>query len=435
MKLSAKLLGRVALPVIALGLIGFAVATLTPKDTASAVPPATPATAPDSAGAVVAALGVVEPSSEIIAVASELPGVVREVFVKSGDLVAAGAPLFRLDGRALSASLEAQMASAQQARANSAASASRVPSLQANAATAAAGIAQAEAALLTAQGQVTQALGRLATSRSAAEVARLTFNDAQARFALFQNISDPRAISTDERDRARFAMERAKAAYDQAQASVQEAEGGVAVAQGGVADARSRIASATSSTKSAQASVIEGQEAAKAAQAGSAQATAQARVVSTDLERLIVRAPIAGQILRINVRLGEFASAGPLTSPLVSMGAVDPLHVRVQIDEEDAARISAGAPAQATLRGDAAKRIPLTFVRFEPQAIPKTNLNGGAERIDTRVVEAIYAFDRKSYAAFVGQQMDVFVTARPLMASAQAQIKAPAQSSASGVTK
>ena len=137
MKLSFKLLGRVALPVIALCLIGFAVATISPKDGASAAPPAQPATAPQSDGAIVAALGVVEPSSEIVAVGSELPGVVREVFVKPGDLVAAGSPLFRLDGRALSASLEAQLASAQQSQANSAASLSRIPALKANASNAA----------------------------------------------------------------------------------------------------------------------------------------------------------------------------------------------------------------------------------------------------------------------------------------------------------
>jgi HlyD family secretion protein len=414
MKLSFKLLGRLILPLIAVGLIGFAIATLSPKDDSTAGPPAPPATAPDTKGAIVAALGVIEPSSETIAVASELPGVVREVFVRPGDLVAAGAPLFRLDGRALSASLEAQMANADQARANSAASNSRVPSLQANAATAIAGIAQAQAALQTAQGQVQQAQGRLANSRGASEVARLAYADAQARYALFQNISDPRAISTDERDRAKFAMDRAKAAYDQAIASVQEAQGGVSVAQGGVADALSRITSAKSAAQSARATVTEGQETARAAQAGTAQAGAQARVVATDLQRLVVRAPIAGQILRLNVRLGEFASAGPLSEPLVSIGAVDPLHVRVQIDEEDAGRISVGAPAQATLRGDAARRIPLTFVRFEPLAVPKTNLNGGGERIDTRVVEAIYAFERGDLNAFVGQQMDVFVTARPM---------------------
>jgi HlyD family secretion protein len=426
MKPSFKLLGRLILPAIALGAIIFAVATISPKDNPTNTLPAQPATAPEGAGSIVAALGVVEPSSETIGVATELSGVVREIFVKPGDLVAAGAPLFRLDGRALSASLEAQIASADQARANSAASASRIPSLQANVATAAAGIAQAQAALETAQGQVQQAQGRLANSRAAAEVARLAFADAQARFALFQNISDPRAISTDERDRARFAMERAKAAYDQTLASVQEASGGVSVAQGGVADALARVASARSTSQSAQASVTEGRDSAKAAQAGSAQANAQARVVATDLDRLVVRAPIAGQVLRMNIRPGEFASAGPLTNPLIAMGAVDPLHVRVQIDEEDAARISAGAPAEATLRGDATTRIPLTFVRFEPQAIPKTNLNGGGERIDTRVVEAIYAFNRGDLSAFVGQQMDVFVTARPMTPRQEAPAPTPA---------
>jgi HlyD family secretion protein len=424
MKLSFKLLGRVALPVIALGLIGFAVATLSPQENAKAEPPAAPATAPDTNETVVAALGVIEPSSETIGVASELPGVVREVFVRPGDLVAPGAPLFRLDGRALSASLEAQIANAEQARANSAASNSRVAPLQANVATAMASIAQAQAALQTAQGQVQQAQGRVANARAAGEVARLAYADARARYALFQNISDPRAISTDERDRARFAMERAKAAYDQTVASVQEAEGGVSVAKGSVADAQSRIVSAKSAVESARATVLEGQENAKAAQAGTAQAGAQARVVATDLERLIVRAPIGGQILRLNVRLGEFASAGPLAEPLVSIGAVDPLHVRVQIDEEDAGRISAGAPAQATLRGDATNRIPLTFVRFEPLAVPKTNLNGGGERVDTRVVEAIYAFDRGDLTAFVGQQMDVFVSARPMAVVAPAPVPA-----------
>jgi HlyD family secretion protein len=420
MKPSFKLLGRLILPALALGAIIFAVSTISPKDNPTDTLPATPATAPANSTSIVAALGVIEPASETIGVATELSGVVREVFVKPGDLVGAGAPLFRLDGRALSASLEAQIASAEQARANSAASNSRLPSLKANAATAAAGIAQAEAGLQTALGQVEQASGRLDNARAAAEVARLAYADAQARNTLFQNISDPRAISTDERDRARFAMERAKAAYDQTLASVQEAQGGASIAQGGVADARARIASARSSTQSAQASVTEGRETAKAAGAGAAQAGAQARVVATDLERLVVRAPIAGQILRLNVRLGEFASAGPLADPLVAMGTVDPLHVRVQIDEEDAARIASGAPAEATLRGDAMTRIPLTFVRFEPQAIPKTNLNGGGERIDTRVVEAIYSFNRGDLSAFVGQQMDVFINARPIARKAAA---------------
>jgi hypothetical protein len=45
--------------------------------------------------------------------------------------------------------------------------------------------------------------------------------------------------------------------------------------------------------------------------------------------------------------------------------------------------------------------------------VPKQNLNGGAERVDTRVVEAIYAMERGTLPAFVGQQMDVYVQAAP----------------------
>jgi HlyD family secretion protein len=421
MKLTPRLAGRIVLPAAALGLIVFAIVTIDGRDDALAAPPAAPATAPPGTS-VVAALGVIEPSSEVIAVGSELPGVVREVFVKPGDLVGAGAPLFRLDGRALGASLQTSMAGADQARASARAAASAVPTLQADARSAEAGIALAEAGLLTAQGGLEQARAKLANARAAAETARIAAADAQSRYALFQNITDPRAVSTDERDRARFAAEQAQAAYAQAQAAVSEAAGGVTSAEGGVADARARILQARAAATSAEARVVQARETAAASQAGAAQARAQSQAVTTDLDRLLVRAPIAGQVLRINIRVGEYAAAGPLADPLLAIGQVSPLHVRVQIDEEDAARVAAGAAATGSLRGDAARRIPLTFVRFEPQATPKTNLNGGAERVDTRVIEAIYSFERGSLPAFVGQQMDVFVQAKPF-----ASAPAPAQ--------
>lgn len=419
MKLSARLLGRAALPVLALALIGFAVLTIDGRDEAIAAPPATPATAPPGEGAVVAALGLIEPSSEVIAVGAELPGVVRQVFVTPGEMVAAGAPLFEIDGRALSASLEASMAGARQARASADASVSRVPTAEASARSAEAGVALSQAGLQSALGSLEQARGRLANARAAAEAARIAAADADSRFALFASVADPRAISTDERDRARFAAEQARAAAAQAAAAVREAEGGVASAEGGVADARARIAQARALAAGATAAIAEARDAAAASQAGAAQAAAQSRVVATDLQRLTVRAPIAGQVLRVSIRVGEYAAAGPLAEPLVAVGEVRPMHVRVQIDEEDAARVIAGAVAQGSLRGDADRRIPLTFVRFEPQAQPKTNLSGGAERVDTRVIEAIYSFERGDLPAFVGQQMDVFVPARPFRTAAQ----------------
>src|SRR5258706_10631542 len=49
----------------------------------------------------VAAVGLVETSTENIAIGSHLPGVVEKVFVTVGDPVKAGAPLFRIDDRNL----------------------------------------------------------------------------------------------------------------------------------------------------------------------------------------------------------------------------------------------------------------------------------------------------------------------------------------------
>src|SRR5438477_12348273 len=53
----------------------------------------------------VAAVGLIESSSENIRIGSHLSGIVDAVVVRAGDNVAAGAPLFRLDTRHLRAEL------------------------------------------------------------------------------------------------------------------------------------------------------------------------------------------------------------------------------------------------------------------------------------------------------------------------------------------
>jgi HlyD family secretion protein len=129
----------------------------------------------------------------------------------------------------------------------------------------------------------------------------------------------------------------------------------------------------------------------------------------------VVKAPIAGMVLKVNLRLGEYAPAGVLADPLLSLGRVDRLHVRVEIDETDAWRVMAGAAGEAQLRGNAAIRADMAFVRFEPVVVPKRNLSGGTqERVDTRVLQILYSFDPARFPARVGQQVDVFIAAPPI---------------------
>ena len=107
---------------------------------------------------------------------------------------------------------------------------------------------------------------------------------------------------------------------------------------------------------------------------------------------------------------GEFATAGALAEPLIVLGNIKPLYVRVDVDEHEAARVHSDAPAVATLRGDASVRSPLKFVRFEPLVVPKRALTGdSAERVDTRVLQVLYKIERSDGRFFVGQQMDVFI--------------------------
>jgi HlyD family secretion protein len=91
------------------------------------------------------------------------------------------------------------------------------------------------------------------------------------------------------------------------------------------------------------------------------------------------------------------------------------LHVRVDIDENDAWRLRTGAPAVAFVRGNPELKTPLQFVRIEPYVVPKVSLTGQTtERTDTRVLQVVYSFEQAALPIYVGQQMDVFIEAPPV---------------------
>jgi multidrug resistance efflux pump len=131
--------------------------------------------------------------------------------------------------------------------------------------------------------------------------------------------------------------------------------------------------------------------------------------IQIDIARMTITAPIDGVVLQRKVRVGEYAQAGPLAQPLMLLGAPGRFHVRADVDEKDAWRFHPGARAYASIRGNAAQRFPLNYVRVEPYVIPKKNLTGDAtERVDTRVLQVIYALNANA-PVYAGQQMDVFI--------------------------
>jgi RND family efflux transporter MFP subunit len=210
------------------------------------------------------------------------------------------------------------------------------------------------------------------------------------------------------------------------QASLKSAEANVAAQQANVKDADLQWAKAQQLTDLKAMSQEERERRenadmgakAKLLQAQSDVISAQAAIdqTQTEIERRIIRAPVDGTIMQCKIHLGEFAPASQTSTPLMMLGNTDVLHVRVDIDENDAWRLDTARPAMAFIRGNRDISTQLKFVRVEPYVVPKQSLTGDStERVDTRVLQAIYSFDPKSMKnVYVGQQMDVFIEAQAI---------------------
>ena len=341
---------RLMLPLIGALALGFAVFSsqrLMPRVTASAPPAAPPAA---SYGRQLGAVGLVEAASENVAVSLPVPGLVTRVMVKAGDQVQKGQLLFSLDGRDLESELKLRQANLELAQ-------SKLVRLEA---------APRIEELPNLEARVTEAKAQL--------------EDARTQMRLIDAVKDKRAIKIEE-------YERRKRAVDSAEARVSQAEASLKLLQAGTWKPDLDVA---------RLEVTQ----------------AQVERIRTDLERLEVRAPMTGVILQCKVRPGEYAQAGTLPQPLMLLGDIGHLNVRAQIDEKDAWRFERGAAAKGSVRGETSHSYDLRFVRVEPYVIPKKNLTGeSTERIDTRVLETIYALP-KNVAVYPGQQMDVAIEVR-----------------------
>ena len=224
-------------------------------------------------------------------------------------------------------------------------------------------------------------------------------------------------FSLDDRDlRAQLEVRKAQLA---------QASAGVESARAGLADAELLDREAQRLNKGAVLSKEEVDRkhlAAVKANADLAQAEAQVALyeaqiheTEVDIERRTVTAPVAGEILQSKVRVGQYAPTGALDPPLMNIGNTEPLNIRVDIDENDAWRVMPGNKARAFVRGNSNEQVNLKFLRFEPYVLPKQSLTGSSnERVDTRVLQAIYQVESNDVRLFVGQQMDVFINGQSL---------------------
>jgi HlyD family secretion protein len=352
------MLRKILLPLLAVVGVAFAIFTVRAgnKPVPVSKPVAEPALAPFRS--YVAGSGLIEASTENIAVGTHVAGIVTAVHGKVGDTVKAGQPLFQIDDRDLRAELAVR-----------------------------------EAALLSARAELQKLENQprpeeIPLAEAKVREAQATLENAKIVLAKWQRVEDPRAVSPEE-------LRQAKLGVEIAAAKVKQFEADLALLKAGAWAPDKQIA---------------------AARVASAQA--QVESARTSLERLTVRAPVDGRLLQVKIRPGEFAQVGVLQDPLMLLGRTDIMHIRVDVDENEASRVRAGAPAVAYVRGNSSITTPLEFVRIEPFIVPKRSLTGDTtERVDTRVLQVIYAFEPGNLPVYVGQQLDVYIDAPPVGAT------------------
>jgi RND family efflux transporter MFP subunit len=269
--------------------------------------PYPPPTSPYSSA--IYAAGMIEASTENIAIGTPFLLPVVEIYVVEGDFVHAGDPLLKLDTR------------------------------------------QFEAQKATAQAELKSSI--------------INCENATKQFSFYERLKDKSAVSEQSYYSAYYAMKEAKELVDVAQTQLDQ--------------------------------------------------------VVTDLKRSTIRAPVSGEILQVNVHVGEIypmmsynttQSYSNLQTSLILMGTVAPMQMRVDIDEEDAWRFKKGSPATAFVRGNASIHFPMNFVRVEPYILPKTSFTGSTiERIDTRVLQVLYQFEKGELPVYAGQLLDVYIDA------------------------
>jgi HlyD family secretion protein len=138
---------------------------------------------------------------------------------------------------------------------------------------------------------------------------------------------------------------------------------------------------------------------------------AECQVKQTQLliKRATICAPIDGVVLQNNLREGEYFTAKSM--PAMLLGNTDRLQVRVDIDEQNACRFKENLTAIAYPKNNTSKVIQLKFDHLEPYVLPKKSLTGSSsERVDTRVLQVIYTFERtEDLNVYVGQQVDIYI--------------------------
>ncbi len=290
--------------------------------------------------------GRVEPASGEIRITAPVVGQVEQVLVKAKDTVFAGEPLVRLDDdelRARLAGAEAQVALRKRVRNDQKVSGKAASRRRAEDA-----VADAEKAVFDAQAAVDRAAIRKRTTSG----------------------RDSRDL-----DAARTELQKANDRLVQRKAELRDAEDDAPLP-----------------------TAVEGQLTV---------ARAELRTAQAALDKLTVRAPIAGTVLQVDIKPGE--TAGPSSSqPLLLLGDVSKLRVRAELDERDFREIKIGQSVSLRVGAFPGQEFVGRVAAIAPRVQQaRSDLRGQRNLTDVDAVEVLIDLTESGPLA-VGMKADVY---------------------------
>ena len=284
-------------------------------------------------GSYVAGNGIIEPADRETKLASHIPGRIKAVLVKEGEEVALEAPIAELENDAEKSALDA-----------------------------------AEADLAVRRAELVR------TARG------LRKEDRDAIVADTESAKARADLSRGSLERLEVASKGGAATADEVDRAKRQAE----VDRGALEAAEARRKAALTGARSEDVLV---------AQANVQAAIARRDQAKSTFDRLTIRSPIAGRVLQVKLRAGEYYNPQG-GEPIAVVGDTKKLRVRMDLDERDIGKVKVGAKAFATLNAYPGKRFAARVVEIGKRMGRKNvRTDDPTERIDTKILEVLLELD------------------------------------------
>ena len=332
----------------------------------------------DSTANLIAAPGVIEAISEEIEVGAEIAGKLKEVAVEEGDRVVKGQTIAVLENSDFETAIRTAQA--------------QIETLKSAQETARARLLQAE----TDRARIANGARPEERDEAKAGFERTLpdIENARREFERRRKLYDSGDVSREE-------LERAKTNFENAQKQSNTMREKFNVVNAGAR--RDDLAKADAAIRLANSQIRE-------FDAQIAEANARVREAEARLEKTIVRAPLAGVILRKRLKDGESVSPENPTG-IVTIADVSALRVRVDLDESDVAKVRENQTAFVTADAFGERQFAAKVIKIG-RVLGRKNFKTErpTEKVDTKILEILLELENGQNLP-LGLRVDAFINA------------------------